>query len=147
MPLDRHRKNMGVAMNGIGDDDIISVTELAELLGKSVSWCYSNAAALGASKIGGSLIFRRSKLYEALDNAKLEKPRRNIREQKDSPHSKEKVRNIRKDYPETNPRGHGLWHLASYFPGGAEDAEKSEKVFEGIDLAAAMRKICPNRGA
>ncbi len=93
-------------------EDFISAIDLARMLGKSPSWCYANAAELGASRIGGSIIFRRSTLKEALDNARMES-----RKKKDPapiPKKKLKPQAVKPQvHQETDPAVHGLYHLLS----------------------------------
>jgi len=49
---------------------VISPEEVATILRKSLSWVYAHASQLGASRIGGSLIFTREGLDYAFEKGK-----------------------------------------------------------------------------
>ena len=44
------------------DSDILTVKEVAQYLRKSTSWVYRHQQELGASKLGGSLLFRKVRI-------------------------------------------------------------------------------------
>lgn len=49
---------------------VISPTEVAIILKKSLSWVYAHASELGASRIGGSLIYTMEGIVHAFEEGK-----------------------------------------------------------------------------
>jgi len=127
-----------IAGKGVEDmlDDILTVAEVAEKFQKSPGWVYANAAKLGASKIGGSIIFPKSAVIAALENAQL-KPK----EAKESKGKPSNVVPIKKKAPNgvysTDPSKYGIANILYMMV----RPEEPEDIFEGIDLDAVIAAL------
>jgi hypothetical protein len=122
-------------------DEVIEVDKVAELLKKSVSWCYLNAPDLGASQIGGSVIFRHAALAEAL-NRRMKSKEDGIKAKKTAEIVKSKRgRKPHYDPFDTNPSKYGIADLLSApnFSGGSETGP--EDPFSGIDIEKALKAL------
>lgn len=124
--------------------DVISICEVASLLKKSVSWCYTNAAHLGAAKIAGSLIFRRSSLADALERGLINS--RVQAESKQDPLATLKVKRSKRSrrpeaLPQTDPSRYGLDNMLFRFSAHARHTMILEDIFADIDLRRAIEAL------
>jgi len=78
---------------------VITAKDVAERLHKSFKWVYQNAAALGALRIGRSVLFMEESLGAALDAAR-EKTRENS-ERINGTHSEPREKALQKKKPQT----------------------------------------------
>jgi hypothetical protein len=116
--------------------DILTVDEVAEKFKKSPGWVYANAQKLGASKIGGSIIFSRSALIEALENARLKSKEANKGNGKPSNVVSIKKKAQKTAY-NTDPSKYGFASMLYMMARSAEP----EDVFAGIDLQKVIEAL------
>ena len=129
-----------LTMLAVIDEDVITVKDVARVIKKSPGWCYKNAAVLGASKIGGSLIFRLSAVIEALESHKLKRESASTGKPARSPHPTKTKKSKSNPYKDNlDPGRHGIQDILS--GGFGAFADWPGDVFEGIDLDEAIREF------
>src|SRR5271157_1740184 len=103
----------------MGEIRALKPIEIAQKLGKSISWVYRHAGELGAARIGGSSIFTEEALNNAIQTGQQVARNRNgewpegIKTSRDQSSSRTMGNRKRKRTQvfDTDPGRHGLAHL------------------------------------